>query len=69
MKKILFMAASALLILSCTKDPDLTVYEGSYKVDNNTVITVNNHSVNFAPRPQPGLPSQEVSVQVTVPSM
>ena len=47
MKKILFMAASALLILSCTKDPDLTVYEGSYKVDNNTVITVNNHSVNF----------------------
>lgn len=48
MKKILFAAASALLIFSCTKEPDLTVYEGSYTVDSKTVITVNSHNVSLS---------------------
>ncbi|HJB44981.1 MAG TPA: hypothetical protein IAB87_09405 [Candidatus Coprenecus merdipullorum] len=47
MKKILFIAASALLLLSCSKDPDMSIYEGSYTVDNNTAITVNSHKVNL----------------------
>lgn len=47
MKKFLLIAAAALLFVSCNKS-DLTVYEGVYGVDNNTVVMVNNQNVNFS---------------------
>lgn len=47
MRKFLLIAATALLFVSCNKS-DLTVYEGVYNVDNNTVVTVNNQNVLFS---------------------
>lgn len=46
MRKFLLIAATALLFVSCNKS-DMTVYEGVYNVDNNTVVVVNNQKVNF----------------------
>ena len=45
MRKYIIAAAASLLLLSCNESTDYSVYEGSYKVDNSTVITVNGQTV------------------------
>ena len=48
MKKLFLIAASALLLFSCEKKTDYTVYNGQYTVDSGTVITVNGHEVSLS---------------------
>lgn len=48
MRKLFLIAASALLLFSCEKKTDYTVYNGQYTVDSGTVITVNGHEVSLS---------------------